>query len=659
MKRFFILVGLAGGLLFPCVRAEAQDDQYVQIYNLIQEADGLNTANQPGQAMSKYIEAQTALASFQKVYPDWNSRVVSFRLNYLGSRIAEMSGKLPPVSPAAAGRSGTNASVTGVLQSREQTGLETRLNALQNQVRQLEADKELLQAKLKEALSAQPAAVDPRELMKAEEKIRFLAKENSLLQVSLAQQQSKAGSAADTELLNQFRRDLADTRRKLAGQTQKADALALEKQALQKKLDDLAPASGNAPELEATRKALEDTSRKLVLQSELESRFSKEKETLQSRIKALEADADAAAVLRAENVILKKQLAGLKRPPSARASTRELNRQLAEAQAQIAALKSDKDILRLEKIALQDRVRQLSASPPPASASAGAVEDAVRISQLEQERSDLRKQLEAAQRDFSNPKRKSAASRVEGLASQLESLRARLSVYEAQQAPYSREELTLFKQGQSGLAPATSRGGSAAAQEPPAGTATLVAEARRDFATRQFDKAEQKYLQVLRKDQTNVYTLANLATIQLELGHVDDAEKHVQQALALNPDDAYSLRVLGEIRFRRKKYDEALEVLSRAAELDPQSAEIQNFLGLTLSQKGMRHPAETAFRKALQQDPNYAGAHYNLAVFYLTQKPAWPELARWHYRKALAGGFPPNPDFEKMLDRSKAEEVGH
>ena len=46
------------------------------------------------------------------------------------------------------------------------------------EVQRLQGDNRLLSAKLKEALSVQPAAVDPRELARAEDRIRALQKEN-------------------------------------------------------------------------------------------------------------------------------------------------------------------------------------------------------------------------------------------------------------------------------------------------------------------------------------------------------------------------------------------------------------------------------------------------------------------------------------------------
>jgi Flp pilus assembly protein TadD len=137
---------------------------------------------------------------------------------------------------------------------------------------------------------------------------------------------------------------------------------------------------------------------------------------------------------------------------------------------------------------------------------------------------------------------------------------------------------------------------------------------------------------------------------------MDAAEANIKQAIALAPEDAYSQMDLGRLRLQQEKFDDAIDALSRAAKLDPQDAQIQNFLGLALNEKGLRGPAETALRRAIQLDPGYPNAHNNLAVMYLTQQPPLVELARWHYQKALAGGFPRNPDLEKMIEVRKPIE---
>jgi tetratricopeptide (TPR) repeat protein len=243
---------------------------------------------------------------------------------------------------------------------------------------------------------------------------------------------------------------------------------------------------------------------------------------------------------------------------------------------------------------------------------------------------------------------------VDDLQNQVSTLRSRLAVYEARAVPYSAEELALFKAPEPGLAKADPRAGRTLIKGMPAGTATLVADAQRLFQTKQYDQAEEKYLQILRQGEENAYTLANLAAIQIELGHFDEAENHVKKALTGAPDDAYSLSILGYLRFKQERYDEAENALSRSARLNPQSAEVQNYLGVTLSHKGLRIPAETALRKAIQLDPNYGSAHNNLAVIYATQQPPMINLARWHYERALAAGHPHNPELERLFEQKGA-----
>jgi tetratricopeptide (TPR) repeat protein len=575
----------------------------------------------------------------------------------MADKITTLSARVPaPAAPtpraAATPGAPPSASPGQPAQSAPVNDWEGQLNTLKDQVRQLQADKTVLEAKLKEALSLQPAATDPRELAKAEAKIQDLLKENDLLKVSLAQEKAKPVAALDTKALDEARQAVEEANRKLAEQTKTANALTAEKTVLQNKLNSLTTSPANAAELEATKKALEDANRKLAEQTKLAAKLAGEKESLQARVKALNTDAEAAAALRAENQLLKKQVADLKAAPPPTSKVEEASRQLAQAQAQIATLQSDKDILRLEKSALENRVKQLSATPAAAAKAA----DAARIKELERERDELKKSLAVANKELYSRKGKAAAARLADLENQLATLRARLQVFEARQVPYTAEEIALFKAPATKLAAPARKASKTSVKELPPGTVALVAEAQRYYVNRQYDKAEERYLQVLQQDKNNVPTLANLAAIELDLDHLDVAEINIKQAIALAPDDAFSQFVLGRLRFAQKKYDEAIDALSRAAKLDPQDAQIQNFLGLALSEKGLRGPAETALRKAIQLDPGYGSAHNNLAVIYITQRPPLVELARWHYQKALAAGHAPNPDLEKMIEAKQPVE---
>lgn len=186
-------------------------------------------------------------------------------------------------------------------------------------------------------------------------------------------------------------------------------------------------------------------------------------------------------------------------------------------------------------------------------------------------------------------------------------------------------------------------------REFPAGAAELALQAQRDYQNRKYDLAEAKYLQVLKVEENNVFTLANLAATQMELNKLDLAKANLNKALEIAPNDAFSMSLLGLVKFREKDFAGARETLDAAAKLDPTNAQTQNYLGLALSERGERIAAETAFRKAVKLAPGYSVAHYNLAVFYATAEPASPELANWHYQKAVSGGYPKNEELEKIL----------
>jgi Flp pilus assembly protein TadD len=659
MKRLFALAGLVLAALVVPARAQSPDDQYVLIYSVIQEADALNNLDQPAQALPKFLEAQSALQRLQKQFPDWHEKVVGFRLNYLAVKIAAVTNKVTTATAAITTNAPSlpSARPLATTQALDKPAaaseLENQLAALRDQVRLLQGDKALLEAKLKEALATQPAAVDPRELAKAQEKIQSLMKENDLLKASLAPEQTKA--APSGKALEDTKKALAEANRELAAQTERANTLAAEKRILQERVDGALSNDEASANLETTKKALAEATRKLAEQTESANKLARESEALQTSVRTLTASAEAADALRAENELLKKQVAGLKAAKPANASAGDAARQLGQAQAQIATLQSDAEILRLEKIALQNRVKQMNASPAPATVarSANLPEDAERIKQLERERDELAKKLEATNKELYGRKGRDAGARIDELSDEIAALRARLEVFETRAVPYTSEELALFKPPATQLAADPT-----AAKKPvralPADARSLVVEAQRYFSAREFDKAEVKYLEILRQDDKNAYTLANLAAIQLELNHLDEAEKHVQQALAVSPDDGYSLSILGYLRFRQEKYDEAFDALSRAAKINPRSAEIQNYLGVTLSHKGLRGPAENALRKAIQLDPGYGSAHNNLAVIYATQPHPSIELSRWHYQKALAAGHARNAELEKMLDEKPA-----
>jgi tetratricopeptide (TPR) repeat protein len=446
MKLFALINVFTLAFFLTSARAQSgPDDQYIQIYALIQQAESLAVAGQPQQALASYVQARTELDTFSKVYPDWSPSLVTYRLSYLANKIAATTASLPPDT------SGNPPAVT-MPAAPAGAGSDSELVNLRTQVQNLQADNATLAAKLKEALSTQPSAADPRDLAAAQETLRSLVKENALLQVSLDQQKAAA------------------------------------------------PVRGTAAEARA----------------------------------------------------------------------------LAKAQSALADLK--------------------------------------------QERDDLRTQLNAALKALSaKQSRSEVKAQIAQLSQQNAALQARLAVDEAKPAPYSAEELALFR---SSAAPAPT-------------PAPVVAAS---VSAKELTPAEQAVLR-----EATAAMAARPPVVA------------AAPAAAAEPTvTAGDLLASAQTAFAAGKYDQALDWLGRAASLDPQNAQVQNLLGVTLGHKGLRSQAEAAFRQALLLNPNYGEANNNLAVVYADEQPPQPELARWHYLKALAAGQPHNPDLEKILADSGA-----
>ena len=58
------------------------DDRYVEVYNTIAGADEAWQMGKKRDAYELYQKAQEALQSIQKDAPDWNQKLVQFRLSY-------------------------------------------------------------------------------------------------------------------------------------------------------------------------------------------------------------------------------------------------------------------------------------------------------------------------------------------------------------------------------------------------------------------------------------------------------------------------------------------------------------------------------------------------------------------------------------------------
>ena len=587
--------------------AQGPDEQYVRVYQTIQEADHLNEQGQTRAAATKYVEAQQELNRFRTVFPGWNERVINYRLSYVATKLAPLlatptvpgavvpastnAGPTAPVPPATPPPTAaptaplvstpppvvTPRSATPTLPPPSAVELEQQMKPMQAELERLQAENRLLGAKLKEALSVQPASVDPREMMRAEERIRGLQKENELFKVQLAQKEATAVAppappappASPNEVLTALRAENSVLKKQTQEWRKKYEVLEV-----------------------AANKAKAKAEKKVEPKPEPAAKPARKQDA-------------ALTKLSSENLALQKQ----------------------------AAL--------WQQVALQKQFIAPPPTPPAPVVSAAAVPSAASLP------ADAQRELEA-------------------LRARVQVFEAQPVPYTTEElALFNRGPVTTPSATSVALAvtsptaPIAATAQATTSSETPArpvshsippGAGPLMRAAESAFARGDYAEAERKYLEVLRQDENNITTLGNLASAQVELGRFADAEQIVQRALKVDPNDDFSLYVLGRIRFHENKLDEALDALSRSAKANPDYADTQNYLGIVLSEKGLRGPAEAALRRAIQLQPNNPVAHNNLAVVYATQKPPALALARWHYHKAISSGHPKNAELEKMID---------
>ena len=180
----------------------------------------------------------------------------------------------------------------------------------------------------------------------------------------------------------------------------------------------------------------------------------------------------------------------------------------------------------------------------------------------------------------------------------------------------------------------------------------MAREAKEEFDRQNYPGAERTYDKLLARDPKNPYLLSNQGVVLFRQDKLKSAEVMLKKAVAFTtPDDAYSRATLGIVYYRMHRYDEAMRNLTTALQIDPKNPTAHNYLGITASQKGYAEAAEDELQKAIALNPNYADAHFNLAVVYATKQPPDKARAREHYDAAVRLGASPDPTLEKLIGK--------
>jgi tetratricopeptide (TPR) repeat protein len=619
-------------LLFVGVSVAASDasDEYVSIYSLITKGDEMLGSGLKGEAAQFYSDAHRKLVAFRNSYPDWNHQVVRFRLKYLGEKLADLpSIQVEPIQSSVTTSPRPASGNTNLSDQNRMMG--GQIAAMNEQMRQLTADNSLLLSKLREAMSARPAEVDPSQVRKAEAKILELEKENELIELQLLRAlkpqrstpppRSTADDLKDSqELVAKLLRDNEGLRTQVNDQgvvnSQLTDSmvdlnkqiglLSTDRDALKKQLDQK-PAQSNQKQLEKVIRDRESLNKQLATVTADVSGLTAERDQLLKRLQSADAgreDQNAVEDLMRENALLKRQASGSKQTP----------------------------------IKVSGEQEELS----------------VRIKTLEMENSELADQLSKVRR-LADRENGSWLPRIGRRGTKnISVLEARLAVLEAEKVPFNVDELALLKGAgiESVLAKdeKSVNTGSKSTAEISQAAAALEAAGQAFARKGAYGEAEAKYDEILDLIPNHAPTLASLALTQLKQQKFGEAEANLEMARKIAPENTYVLFLSGLLKMSQEKFDDAVTYLSRAAVLDPDDAEAQNHLGIALTEVGHRGPAETALRRAIRLRPGYGDAHANLAVVYASQDPPFKELAKYHYQQAINSGHPADPRIEQLIN---------
>ncbi|MBX9577467.1 MAG: tetratricopeptide repeat protein [Chthoniobacterales bacterium] len=179
---------------------------------------------------------------------------------------------------------------------------------------------------------------------------------------------------------------------------------------------------------------------------------------------------------------------------------------------------------------------------------------------------------------------------------------------------------------------------------------TSLNKAKEQFEHQNYAEAEKNFQDALSASPNDYITLSNLGVVEFQLGKMSEAESTLKKACVQDPKKSFAFTTLGIVHYRQERFDDAEKVLRQAVAINDQDFTAHNYLGIVLAASGKSKAGESEIMKSIEINPNYADAHFNLAVIYATGKPPAKEMAKTHYKKAVALGAPGDPTLEKLIN---------
>lgn len=112
-----------------------------------------------------------------------------------------------------------------------------------------------------------------------------------------------------------------------------------------------------------------------------------------------------------------------------------------------------------------------------------------------------------------------------------------------------------------------------------------------------------------------------MAQSMMSAGRVGEALSIMEQALEAEPDNALLYSFFGQMNYQAGEFEAAQAAFLQALELDPHMTDARNFLGAVYAELGRQSDAEREFLQALE-DPAYPSpqkVYLNLGLLYASQ----------------------------------------
>lgn len=138
-----------------------------------------------------------------------------------------------------------------------------------------------------------------------------------------------------------------------------------------------------------------------------------------------------------------------------------------------------------------------------------------------------------------------------------------------------------------------------------------------------FEQAAKYLNQTVQRNPRSGVAYSHLGVANWRLGRLRDAVAALEKATKLLPADPVPAEFLGRIRMQMEDWPQAEVALEEARRRCPDSARILTSLSVVRLKTGRTAEAEELLRKALDIDPEYPAALYNLGVlnFQWTGRP--------------------------------------